>query len=125
MDRLEYHETAEYPVTVDLDEPSGLDILTCYYRLVRYGETHVRLSSSGKGIHMRCKARGLTKQQILDLRSFVGDDRLRVFYDTEAENKPFGILFEVKNGKESGEWTSDVYEAIDEYQHNINGGMIP
>lgn len=103
--------------TIDLDDPSEVEILKAWNRLRNHGEGVVygRVSSSGTGVHL--KVHGCDEQTVRHLRLFCGDDTKRIQFDEETTLKPKQILFSSKPGREgAGEWTADREEVLSEYR---------
>ena len=94
--------------TVDLDDPTDMDILKAWNRLADHGDGEVygRVSSSGEGVHL--KVHGCDEDTVERLRRVCGDDVKRRDFDAGTDLKPKQILFSSKPaGGEAGEWTTD------------------
>lgn len=103
-------------ITIDLDNPSILEIQQTWHQLSRHGEVDGRLSSSGSGCHLRVFAGDMSKSENLKLRRIYGDDEKRIEYDMERRHKPFQVLFDRKNGETAGEWIGDLTELTTRYR---------
>lgn len=77
-----------------------------------------RISSSGEGVHIKATYHNaLTDRQSLNIRRALGDDNQRIHYDeTRPQAKPSQILFDYKNGKRAGEWTTDLEHLLRMYR---------
>lgn len=64
--------------------------------LLRSLPDEIRLSSSYKGFHLIWRGLSLSREQVLDYRSRLGDDRRRVKMDRDLDYKPFQVLFRGK-----------------------------
>lgn len=97
-------------ITIDLDEPDNLKIQMCYYNLwyITKIKPQIRLSASGKGVHL--KVHGVNEGELVvnDIRRLLGDDTIRVKFDEERIAKPKQVLWTIKGGKRAGEWVDDV-----------------
>jgi len=103
--------------TIDLDDPTELDVLKAWNRLERHGDGQVygRVSSSGTGVHL--KVHGCDEDTVERLRRLCGDDQKRRDFDANTELKPKQILFSSKPGQEgAGEWTQDRERVMSEYR---------
>lgn len=97
-------------LTIDLDNPSNLSIQKCYYNLwnITKIQPQLRISSSKKGVHLKVHGLINNEELITSIRKTLGDDEVRVKFDTERIAKPKQVLWTVKDGKKSGEWTHDI-----------------
>lgn len=94
-------------VTVDLDNPSQLQLLKTYFNMKQLGEVEVCISSSGKGYHLIVSGLPLTFQKALELRRLLTDDNNRIWFDEYGhKNKPKQVLF-TKKGKRKIEWIDE------------------
>lgn len=102
--------------TIDLDDPTDLDVLKAWNRMEQYGEGRVygRVSSSGSGVHL--KVHGCTEEEVEHLRAVCGDDEKRRAFDRDTSLKPKQILFSSKPKGEAGEWTEDIDRVLAEYK---------
>jgi len=102
--------------TIDLDDPTLLDILKAWNRLSRHGDEEVygRVSSSGKGVHL--KVHGCDEETVERLRRLCGDDAKRRRFDRETDLKPNQILFSSKPTGKAGTWTTDRKHVMAEYR---------
>jgi hypothetical protein len=94
-------------LTVDLDNPSELQLLKTYFNCKRYGIVEVCISSGGKGYHMIVSGLKLTLKQVIELRRTLGDDENRIFFDEMGLTyKPKQVLFTGK-GKNRITWIDE------------------
>jgi len=103
--------------TVDLDDPSELDIIRSWEIMSDYGDGHVhgRVSSSGRGVHL--KVHGCSNREVAYIRGVCGDDVKRQQYDAETTLKPPQILFSSKpDGGHAGEWSTDREHVLANYR---------
>jgi hypothetical protein len=103
--------------TLDLDDPSEIEILKAWRRLSRFGDGRVkgRVSSSGSGIHL--KVHGCSEAESRKARLICGDDPKRVKFDQESDLKPKQIMFSSKPAAEgASEWTPDMESVLGEYR---------
>jgi len=102
--------------TVDLDDPSDLDVLKAWNRMRRHGDGKVygRVSSSGSGVHL--KVHGCDEDEVQHLRAVCGDDAKRRKFDRDTDLKPKQILFASKPNGEAGEWTRNLDRVLAEYR---------
>lgn len=103
--------------TVDLDDPTEMEILRAWNHLQGHGEgvVHGRVSSSGSGVHL--KVHGCDAETVKRLRQIAGDDQKRRDFDASTRLKPKQILFSEKpTGEGAGEWTTDRDHLIAEYR---------
>jgi hypothetical protein len=103
--------------TVDLDDPTDMDILKAWNRLADHGDGEVygRVSSSGEGVHL--KVHGCDEDTVERLRRLCGDDVKRRDFDAKTRLKPKQILFSSKPGQDgAGEWTTDMDRVVSEYR---------
>jgi len=108
-------------ITIDLDNPTGMRILSTWFNMQSIGAVDGRISASGKGIHIRCTSpEPLTLSEVLLIRQQHADDTQRIHYDmTAPESKPLMILFDKKRGMSADDWLTDPIRLIDRY-----GAMI-
>lgn len=103
--------------TLDLDEPTEIEIIRKWQELMNHGDGRVfgRVSSSGEGVHL--KVHGCTETEAAHLREYLGDDPDRRRFDRDSTLKPKQILFTSKPGKEgAGEWRRDRDRVLAEYR---------
>lgn len=103
--------------TIDLDDPTDMEILKAWNRLADHGDGEVygRVSSSGSGVHL--KVHGCDEETVDELRLLCGDDEKRRRFDRSTDLKPKQILFSSKPGAEgAGDWTTDRDRVMSEYQ---------
>lgn len=103
--------------TIDLDDPSEMEVLQAWQRLHEVGDGIVygRVSSSGKGVHL--KVHGCEPEEVSDMRALVGDDPKRRQFDRDSDLKPPQILFSSKpTGEGASEWTTDKDKVLAEYR---------
>ncbi len=97
-------------ITIDLDNPDNLKIQMCYYNLWCITKINplIRLSASGKGVHL--KVHGVLEGEVVvnDIRRMLGDDSVRIKFDEERIAKPKQVLWTVKNSNKAGVWTDDI-----------------
>lgn len=108
-------------ITIDLDNPTGLRILSTWHNMQSIGTMEGRISASGKGVHIRCKPDiPVSYADMLLIRQQHADDTQRVYFDlTAPESKPIMILFCEKRGKVVDDWLSDPIRLIDRYGAKI------
>lgn len=103
--------------TIDLDDPSELDVITAWERLAEHGDGRVygRVSSSGSGVHL--KVHGCDEPTVAYLRRVCGDDTKRIAFDAGSLIKPKQILFSSKpTGDGAGEWSTDREHVLAAYR---------
>lgn len=102
--------------TIDLDDPSTLDVIRAWNRLADHGDgvVHGRISSSGSGVHL--KVHGCDEQTVEHLRLVCGDDPKRRRFDRESNLKPQQILFASKPTGSAGDWSTDREQVLAEYK---------
>lgn len=102
--------------TIDLDRPTGLQVLMVWHNMCQIGRTEGRISASGQGIHIRTTHDPLSFSEILLIREQHMDDAMRIHYDqTAPESKPLQILFDTKRKAHADEWLTDPIRLIDRY----------
>ena len=108
-------------ITIDLDNPTGIRILSTWFNMQSIGMIAGRISASGNGVHIRCTPDNpVSYADMLLIRQQHADDAQRIYFDTTApESKPLMILFCEKRGKVSDEWLSDPIRLIDRYGAKI------
>lgn len=101
-------------LTIDLDNPSNLDIQRCYYNIkyITKKEPEIRLSASGRGVHIKVHGLVVKDDELIILRETFNDDPVRIKYDQERVAKPKQVLWTVKNKKRAGEWDTDIDSII-------------
>lgn len=101
-------------LTIDLDNPTNLDIQKCYYNLqyITKLKPQIRLSASGNGVHIKVHGLKISKEDLEILRETLRDDKIRIKYDRERVAKPKQVLWTVKNGKKASDWTYDIDSII-------------
>jgi hypothetical protein len=103
--------------TIDLDDPTELEIIKAWNRMENHGEGVVygRVSSSGHGVHL--KVHGCDEATVEQLRMICGDDPKRRQFDAATDLKPKQILFSSKPATEgAGEWSTDIDRVVSEYR---------
>lgn len=103
--------------TIDLDDPSEMEVIKAWNRLSGHGDGTVygRVSSSGTGVHL--KVHGCDPETVQHLRAVCGDDQKRRDFDAGTDLKPKQILFSSKpTGDGAGEWSSDMDRVVSEYR---------
>lgn len=103
--------------TIDLDDPSELDIIRAWNTMLDHGDGRVfgRVSSSGTGVHL--KVHGCDEDETEYLRLVCGDDAKRIAFDRDSHLKPKQILFSSKpTGDGASEWTTDQERVLGEYR---------
>lgn len=103
--------------TIDLDDPTDMDVLKAWHRLADHGDGEVygRVSSSGSGVHL--KVHGCDEETVEYLRRVCGDDPKRIAFDEGTALKPKQILFSSKPDEEgAGDWTTDMERVLAEYR---------
>ena len=88
-------------VTLDLDTPGQLEILTKYYSMKHIcGVDEIRVSSGGNGLHFIKRGLEITYEQSLTIRATLGECSTRLEFDSDVDSlKPKSILWKSKNGK--------------------------
>lgn len=86
-------------VTLDVDRPSQIVLLSRYYTM-KYvcGVDEIRVSAGGNGFHFIRRGLKITYEQALQVRALLGECNTRLEFDTEASLKPTQILWKSKNG---------------------------
>jgi hypothetical protein len=109
--------------TIDLDDPTDMQIIKSWNELESHGDGTVygRVSSSGTGVHL--KVHGCDPETVKRLRQICGDDERRRHIDGETELKPKQILFSSKPNGEAGEWTTDIDRVLAEYRRRCPRGI--
>lgn len=113
MTNPEMSDTLHMMVSVDLDKPSRLCILKTWSNArAMFPGTRIRgrISSSGEGVHIVIDLQEpIPYTAMINARRELSDDHKRIHYDeTRPDSKPCQILFDTKNGKRAGEWTTDI-----------------
>lgn len=89
-------------ITLDFDNRNDPNIIKAFKSLKK---SQIRLSSSGKGYHVRGWA---YCDNTIEVRKKLGDDTERISFDEQVKERPKGILWDEKtvNGKKmyAGEW---------------------
>lgn len=109
-------------VTVDLDYPTRVEILTAWHRVERVGDgrTRGRVSASGAGVHIQ-------GQEILPENVPVNekarrqclDDSKRIDADLRQGLANNQVCFHRKGDKVAGEWLHTAEELIHEYTSSV------
>lgn len=106
--------------TIDLDDPTDMEILKVWNRLENHGDGEVygRVSSSGSGVHL--KVHGCDEATADELRRMYDDQKRRRF-DADSDLKPKQILFSSKpDGGVAGTWTQDRERVLAEYRRRAD-----
>lgn len=108
-------------ITVDLDWPTIMQIVTSWHRVKRNGKGRARgrVSANGHGVH-------ITDTEILprevpvneDVRRHCGDDIKRIEGDIKggARNQ---FLYDQKGDETAGEWVEDLDSLIQLYKQSV------
>lgn len=105
-------------ITVDLDEPSALEVIKAYYnlaylaRLTGAEKPQIRISASGRGVHIKAHGFRLSDEDIEVIRRWLGDDEARIYFDRRRLLKPKQVLFTEKNGRRACVWCGDVWDIM-------------
>lgn len=83
-------------ITMDLDFPSQLKLLSTYFNLRQFGMVEVRVSASGMGYHMIVRGLNITYEDSLRIRAMLGECRTRLRFDSEENHKMKQILWDQK-----------------------------
>ncbi len=88
-------------VTLDIDTNNQLVIFTKYYSMKSIcGVDEIRVSSSGRGLHLIKRGLQITYNQALTIRAMLGECNTRLDFDSELDSlKPKSILWKSKNGR--------------------------
>ena len=89
-------------VTIDMDSPGELRKLATYFNLKHIcGVDEIRVSASGRGLHLFKRGLPITYEDSLLIREMLGDDPMRLRFDEEKNQKPKQILWcaKVINGE--------------------------
>jgi len=103
-------------ITVDMDFPTEVEVLRAYNYLKTLGTPKARISSSGKGIHLKVHGYEPDSDKVERIRRLLGDDNKRVDIDRERKHKPKQVMFSSKHGDEATGWNTDVLAVVDEYK---------
>lgn len=109
-------------ISIDLDEPTVMRVVSSWHSLDKLGEVQGRVSSSGNGVHLKCFNHGLSEDKITVVRHRLGDDKRRIALDQNSEIKPDQIAFtdklDLETGKwgEAGPWHEDMEMLITDYR---------
>jgi len=104
-------------ITIDLDSPSRLEILQAWHGLRDYGDPVGRISSSGRGVHLKIHGFTGSWDECLRIRSQLGDDPKRIEFDMYSVGKPRQILFQRKGTGTVGEWIDAVEVLLQRYDN--------
>ena len=102
--------------TIDLDDPTDIEVMQAWSDLEDAGDGHVkgRVSSSGSGVHL--KVHGCDEATVRRLRE-LHDDQKRQRFDRDSELKPEQILFSSKpTGQGASDWTDDLDHLLAVYE---------
>ena len=86
-------------LTIDIDSWWFTDLQRTIIRALNLGlpfPNVIRRSPSGRGYHVIWRGLNITEKQALQFRLELGDDPLRVKFDSERPNKPKQVLFRKK-----------------------------
>jgi len=83
-------------ITLDLDRPSELKLLSAYFNLKRFGDVEVRKSAGGAGYHLIVRGVPITYEDSLRIRAMLRECPMRLRFDEEATYKPKQILWKAK-----------------------------
>lgn len=103
--------------TIDLDDPTELEVIRAWNRMESFGDgrVHGRVSSSGKGVHL--KVHGCEEDEVEHLRRVCGDDQKRRDFDRDSDLKPKQIMFSEKpTGAGASDWTRDMDRVLAVYR---------
>jgi len=106
-------------ITVDLDEPTKLEIRQSWNRLRNYGDGDVfgRVSSSGMGCHLKVHGFDGDLEDTVLPRLWCGDDTRRAYYDMDWNLKPKQIMFGSKpaDNNHAGDWRESLDHLLADY----------
>lgn len=102
------------PVTIDMDGPRVAEVIRAVETLKEYGYVEGRISSGGKGFHLRIRGT-VEALESWRLRVRCGDDIRRLYFDSEYNKKPGQILFSRKGTGKAGVWRSDIQTLFSDY----------
>jgi hypothetical protein len=102
-------------LTIDLDKPLKLEIVTAWKSLEKYGQPEGRVSSSGTGVHLKVHGVDMTHDETIPIRLAMGDDKFRAKHDTESKAKPRQMTFTRKGGNVAGEWQNSLERVLQQY----------
>lgn len=96
-------------ITIDLDYPDKFELLKTYYNMRHFfGNVKFRKSST-KGYHFVSKVDSVADEEILRLRTLLGDDLNRIRMDTIRSGKMVdrNVLWDSKGDNEAGKFMND------------------
>lgn len=93
-------------VTIDLDYPTDFELLKTYYNMRHFfGNVRFR-KSSRKGYHFVSEVDSITHEEVLTLRTALGDDLNRIMMDTIRSGKMVDrdVLWDCKGYDDAGDF---------------------
>lgn len=99
-------------VTIDLDYPTRLEIVTAWKRLESFGDVEGRLSKSGNGVHLRTTDVPIYPVPIRERQRRIAlDDRNRIEADNRSDLNHNQVLWDSPY-----EWTKSVDRLASQYK---------
>lgn len=106
-------------VTVDLDSPSLFQITKIWMRARNHlpdGNQRGRVSSSGRGIHIKVVGLDIDETEARHFRRCLSDDPMRIELDIRRGYRPNQVLFSKKEKREAGPWVDSLESLLRNYQ---------
>lgn len=106
-------------VTVDLDDPTRMEIVKAWHNVADATGTDPqgRLSSSRTGVHIRSHEVLPGHVPIAEtIRRMCGDDVKRIEGDIDDALCHNQVLFDGKGGRDAGRWVDDLDALIGQYE---------
>lgn len=111
------------PITVDLDWPTKMEIVSSWHYLESHGNGRVtgRVSSGGHGVHIRAQDRLPHPCPVNEHhRRMAGDDITRLRGDIENDLEHNQVFFTSKQGRKVGRWVESIDLLLSEYDRSSN-----
>lgn len=106
-------------VSVDLDEPSIMQIAESWERVSLFGTPMGRVSSGGYGVHIVNRETLPETVHVNEhIRRYCGDDEGRIQGDKKDTQNNNQVLYDSKSVLQAGSWTDSLGELIAEYIEN-------
>lgn len=110
-------------ITVDLDEPTRLEIVMSWTRVDMYdpeGTTEGRVSSNGRGVHIRSRHVLPAVVPINERkRRLCLDDPKRIDGDKSGSLSRPQVLWDKKGNQHAGGWNKHIDGLVTEYQRAV------